>query len=118
MGSPGMGRAFSRRAEWLVLSALAAACSDSWPVKAAAKSGAGDDRPLLFGVSATWCGPCQHFARYTLADERVKRALNDVRFLRMDGDEQSAEARRCGVQGYPTFVAIDESGKVVARMKG
>jgi len=113
-------RGGSRRAEWLLLAAVAAACGDSWPIKAAAKAGAtaGEDRPLVVEFSTTWCGPCQHFARYTLADERVKRALDDVRFLRMDGDEESAEARRCGVQGYPTFVAIDEDGKVVAKMKG
>ncbi len=102
------------------LAAVSAACGDSWPIKAAAKAGstAGEDRPLVVEFSTTWCGPCEHFARYTLADERVKRALDDVRFLRVDGDDEPGEARRCGVRGYPTFVAIDDSGKVVAKMTG
>jgi thioredoxin-like negative regulator of GroEL len=77
-----------------------------------------EDRPLVLEFSTSWCGACKHFSRYTLADQRVKRALDDVRFVHVDGDEDPAEARRCGVQSYPTFVALDEDGKVVARIKG
>jgi tetratricopeptide (TPR) repeat protein len=104
----------------LAVVAVIAACGPSRSVETAATQGAvvGEDRPLLVEFSATWCGPCKYFERSTLTDNRVKRALEDVRFLRIDGEREPGEARRCGVTSYPTFVVVNERGTVVARMKG
>ena len=103
----------------LLVSVTAAGCGPGH-VERAARQGraAAEDRPLVVEFWATWCGPCKYFEQYTLTDERVKRALADVRFLRIDGDKEPGEMRKCGVTSYPTFVVLSEDGRVVAQLKG
>lgn len=72
-------------------------------LKAAAETG----RPLVIKVGASWCGPCQNMAKTTLADAKVKKALDEAIYLRVEVDaEGESSAQRA--------VALDWAKKLFA----
>ncbi|HEX6850472.1 MAG TPA: thioredoxin fold domain-containing protein [Candidatus Polarisedimenticolaceae bacterium] len=75
---------------------------------------------------ATWCGPCKELDRVTFRDPRVVERFKDFIPVKVDAEE---EVERHGVKGldlgekydvqtYPTVIALDGDGNVVARMRG
>lgn len=69
--------------------------------------------PTLLDFTATWCGPC----RATKPEvEKLKRQGYPIR--EVDIDEQPELARRYEVSAVPTFIVVDEEGRVLARDKG
>lgn len=75
-------------------------------------------KPVLAFFTADWCGPCQHFKRDTLSDDRVAAVIEDTTLpVYINIDEHSAEAQQYRVQGIPTTLLI-RNGEVVARATG
>eukprot|EP00294_Goniomonas_avonlea_P017950 CAMPEP_0114561906 /NCGR_PEP_ID=MMETSP0114-20121206/12247_1 /TAXON_ID=31324 /ORGANISM="Goniomonas sp, Strain m" /LENGTH=107 /DNA_ID=CAMNT_0001747559 /DNA_START=130 /DNA_END=453 /DNA_ORIENTATION=+ len=56
---------------------------------------------LLVFFSAAWCGPCRRLAPFV---DELEEGHPEVRFLRVDVDDQEAIAARQKITAMPTFV--------------
>ena len=65
----------------------------------------------LVDFTASWCGPCKHFAP-KFARMSADPAFEDVAFLKVDIDQCRASAKKFAVRQVPTFVLL-KNGKAV-----
>ncbi|KAJ7541701.1 hypothetical protein O6H91_10G071600 [Diphasiastrum complanatum] len=65
--------------------------------------------PIVVDFYATWCGPC-----ILMAQELESLAIEyagDVRFLKVDTDEEQALANQLEIRGLPTLVFINQDAE-------
>ena len=78
-----------------------------------------EKRLLLVDVYTDWCGWCKKLDREVLSNARVANAARGLVAIRVNAEDGGEEvARRYGVEGYPTILFVDGSGKVVKRVDG
>jgi thioredoxin 1 len=72
------------------------------------------DRPVVVDFHADWCGPCRVMSPILaeLAEERP-----DVRFVKVDVDDNLETAARYGVMSMPTFMVFRD-GEPVLKLIG
>jgi len=63
---------------------------------------------------ADWCGPCQQLAPIY---EKLSKEFENVRFGKVDMDENSGAATEIGVTALPTLVVFQD-GEETARITG
>ena len=73
------------------------------------------DIPVIVDFWAPWCGPCRAMA--PIFDRAAKELEPQVRFAKVNVDEEPAIAGRYGIRGIPTLIAFDH-GKVVKQQAG
>jgi thiol:disulfide interchange protein len=83
-----------------------------------AKALAKKENKLVFvDAFTTWCGPCKMMAKRVFVEKSVGEFYN-ANFVNMKIDMESSEGLNFGkqykVSGYPTFLFIDGSGKLVS----
>ncbi|MEN6614554.1 MAG: cytochrome c biogenesis protein CcdA [Armatimonadota bacterium] len=90
-------------------------------IESAAKSG----KPSMLDFTAKWCGVCKELEHGPFSDSKVISAATRFDKFRVDGTDQSdpimlGAVKRYGVQGFPTVIFFDSSGKEVksARIVG
>lgn len=71
--------------------------------------------PVLLEFGTTWCPPCR--ALEPVLERLAARLPDEVRVLRIDGDECPDLAKRYGVRGFPTVVAL-RGGEEIGRHVG
>lgn len=84
--------------------------------KSAMKRAAEENKPVMVMMTATWCGPCKLLEKETLNNPWVKHFLSGVVLVQAFEDKE-VEAKY-GLNGYPTLVFVDSSGKEVHRTAG
>ena len=110
-----------RAAVLAVLAVLAGAaltsCASSWDQSVARATQR--DQPLVVEFYASWCKPCRRFEQ-VLGDPEVVAALQGITFERYDFDSSEGQfhARRLGVRGVPTVLAVGRDGVPIGGLKG
>ena len=72
------------------------------------------DKPVFIDFWASWCGPCQMVAPVV---EELSEEIADVKFAKVNVDEQPELARQFQVMSIPTLIVIKD-GKVVNQSAG
>lgn len=87
---------------------------------ASAMSRAGQENKLVMVDFYTdWCGWCKKLEQTTFADAGVQSQLAKLVAVRLNAEKGGEkEAAQFGVQGYPTIVFLNASGKEVGRIPG
>ena len=67
------------------------------------------DKPVFIDFWASWCGPCKMVSPVV---DQLSEEVSDVKFAKVNVDEQPELARQFQVMSIPTMVLIKE-GKVV-----
>ena len=63
---------------------------------------------------ATWCGPCRMQSPVV---ETVAESMPEVKFNKMDVDQNPAAAQEFGIMAIPTLL-VKKDGEVVERLTG
>jgi len=76
-----------------------------------------DGRKLVFlDIYATWCGPCKMLKQYTFTDSAVGEFFNK-NFINVSVDGEKGVgpqlAEKYSIEGYPSLIVADETGKPV-----
>jgi thiol-disulfide isomerase/thioredoxin len=73
-------------------------------------------RKLIVDFWATWCGPCHSLNEWIWSDAEVAALLNAGYVgVKLDADLEKDLVKRFHVEGYPTLVVLDSSGKETKR---
>ena len=72
------------------------------------------EQPVVIDFWAPWCGPCRVMAPHF---EAAAKQLPEVRFVKVDSDENPRMSGRFGIRGIPTLVLM-HGGREIARRSG
>ncbi len=76
------------------------------------------NRLTLVDFYAAWCDPCKVLESTILVDPRVRDALEEYEFVKVDSDRHVEPSDYFNVVGLPTIVVLDPGGRVVYRREG
>mgnify|MGYP001569343973 CR=1 FL=1 len=68
----------------------------------------------LIDFYAEWCGPCQ--AMNPIIDE-LEKELKDVKFTKINVDENGEEAQKYNVMSIPTYI-VKKNNEIVDQFSG
>ncbi len=77
-------------------------------------------KTVLVKFHANWCHYCRVMDKDTFSNADVEKALRDYIVIKVNVDTPKGYilARKYGVSGLPTLVALDGEGKVIYRQSG
>jgi thiol-disulfide isomerase/thioredoxin len=74
-------------------------------------------RKLIVDFWTSWCGPCKSLDEWIWTDAEVAALLKAGYVgVKLDGDLEKDLVSRFRVQGYPTVIVLDSSGKEIQRL--
>ncbi len=82
----------------------------------ALKTAQTQNKLVFLDIYATWCGPCKMLKQYTFTDAKVGEFFNK-NFINVSVDGEKGVgpglAEKYAIEGYPTLIVADGSGKPV-----
>ncbi|MBL7766054.1 MAG: thioredoxin family protein [Chitinophagaceae bacterium] len=80
-----------------------------------------ENKIIFLDFYAEWCGFCKKMKQYTFSDKYVGEYFNE-RFINYSIDAEKGEgpalAAKYGITGFPAYVFLDATGKVIAQQSG
>jgi len=87
---------------------------DDWNL--ALKTAHDQNKLVFLDIYATWCGPCKMLKQYTFTDSSVGVFFNkNFISISVDGEKGVGPqlAQQYSIEGYPTLIVADATGKPV-----
>lgn len=87
---------------------------DDW--NQALKTAKDQNKLVFIDIYATWCGPCKMLKQYTFTDSSVGDFFNkNFISVSIDGEKGVGPqlAQQYSIEGYPTLIVADSTGKPV-----
>lgn len=76
-------------------------------------------KPMLFQITAEWCGYCHKMLEQTFTQESVAEHVNSCFIpVVIDADEHAGVVRNLGVEAFPTTLVVTPQLKLVRRIAG
>ena len=92
---------------------------DDWNL--ALKKAQAQNKLVFVDIYATWCGPCKMLKQYTFTDSAVGVFFNkNFVNVSIDGEKGIGPqlAQQFSIEGYPTLIVVDATGKPVLLTAG
>jgi thioredoxin 1 len=92
---------------------------DDW--SQALKTAKDENKLVFLDIYATWCGPCKMLKQYTFTDSSVGEFFNkNFISVSVDGEKGVGPqlAQQYSIEGYPTLIVADATGKPVLLTAG
>jgi thioredoxin 1 len=92
---------------------------DDWTL--ALKKAQAQNKLVLVDIYAAWCGPCKMLKQYTFTDSSVGDFFNkNFVNISIDGEKGIGPqlAQQFAIEGYPTLIVTDATGKPVLLTMG
>jgi len=78
-----------------------------------------ENKPAILYFYSPFCPYCELMERNVIVDEKVKKIIDsDIVFIWIDGDKRKDLMETYGIWGFPTFVLLQPSGKVIVSIPG
>jgi thioredoxin 1 len=87
----------------------------------ARKTAQDQDKLIFIDIYATWCGPCKMLKQHTFTDATVGDFFNkNFINVSIDGEKGAGPqlAEQYAIEGYPTMIVADATGKPVLITSG
>lgn len=85
----------------------------------ASKTAEAENKIVFIDFYTTWCGPCKRLDETTWKDSSVAKLLAEKSIpLKVDAEQQSALAKKYGIEAYPTLLLLKPDGAELDRIVG
>lgn len=77
-----------------------------------------ENKPIMADFYTDWCGWCTKLDQDSYSNPKIQDLASKFVCVKVDGDKYPADVKKYGVDGYPTIVFIDSTGKEIDRNVG
>jgi len=87
-------------------------------LEAGTKEATAQKKPMMVDFYADWCSWCKKLDEETYTDATVIEKAKSFVCVKVNADEDKANGSKYKVEGLPTILFLDASGKEIHRVTG